>query len=136
MRLRKHSLYCTAVQVTIRDATFRTITRQKQLSRSTHLAREITAACMELMRQAWQMPHPIRMLTVTALHPVSEGSCVEQLDLLAPDAPERTEKLEKLETAMDQIRSKFGGSAISYGTAFRPHPRSTAPDPDSKETHT
>ena len=135
VRLRKHDLYCTAVQVTIRDTSFRTITRQKQLPRSTHLSREITEACMELMRQAWQMPNPIRMLTVTALHPITEENWVEQLDLLAPDAPRKTEKLEKLETTMDQIRSKFGGSAISYGTAFRPRPHSADPATDSEESH-
>ena len=133
VRLRKHGLYCTGVQVTIRDASFRTITRQKQLCRSTHLAREITGACMELMRQSWHMPNPIRMLTVTALHPVTEENYVEQLDLLAPEAPEKTEKLEKLETAMDQIRSKFGGSAISYGAAFTEQQRRTAKKADTSD---
>ena len=118
VRLRKYNLYCTGVQVTIRDAQFHTITRQKQLSRSTHLSRELADACMELTRQSWHMPNPIRMLTVTALHPVPAEQYIEQLDLFSASPPGKKEKLEKLETTMDQIRSKFGNKAISYGSAF------------------
>ena len=125
VRLRKHDLYCTGIQVTIRDHNFHTITRQKQLPHSTHLAREITAACMDLMRQAWQTPYPIRMLTVTALHPVPAAQYADQMDLFAAAQPEKKEKLEKLETTMDQIRSRFGGDAISYGAAFRKTPPSS-----------
>ncbi len=132
IRLRRHGLYCTGVQVTIRDPAFRTITRQKQLPRSTHLAREIAAACMELMHSAWKMPNPIRMLTVTALHPIPAEERTEQLDLLAADAPQQSAKLEKLEHAMDQIRGKFGAGAIAYGTARPPASKKPAP-PDGEQ---
>lgn len=117
-RLRKEGLYCTGVQVTIRDPSFHTITRQMQLPRSTHLTREIAAACMDLLRRSWSFTTPIRMLTVTALHPVQTAEYNEQLNLFAPAASEKNEKLEKVETTMDQIRSKFGASAISYGTTL------------------
>ena len=92
VRLRKYNLYCTGVQVTIRDAQFHTITRQKQLSRSTHLSRELADACMELTRQSWHMPNPIRMLTVTALHPVPAEQYIEQLDLFSASPPGKKEK--------------------------------------------
>ena len=126
VRLRKHGLYCTGVQVTIRDPSFRTITRQKQFSHSTHIAREITEACMDLMKQSWHMPNPIRMLTVTALHPVTDENYVEQLDLFSANTPAKNEKLEKLENTMDHIRSKFGSSAISYGAVFSEQQRRAA----------
>ena len=125
-RLRKHGLYCTAVQVTVRDPSFRTITRQKQLGHSTHLAREITEASMELMKQCWQAKSPIRMLTVTALHPVDDANFTQQLDLFDAAAPVKNEKLEKLEGAMDSIRSKFGRGAISYGSMFTEQKRKAA----------
>ena len=89
-RLRKYGLYCTAVQLTIRDADFRTITRQKQLGHSTHITREIAGACMALLRQSWQMPHPIRMLTVTALNLVDDGQYSSQMDLFAPAEGRKT----------------------------------------------
>ena len=67
MRLRRHGLYCGGVQVTIRDAQFKTITRQKRLGESTHLMKDIYEAAMDLTKTAWKAPTPIRMLTVTAL---------------------------------------------------------------------
>lgn len=126
VRLRQHGLYCTGVQVAIRDPSFRTITRQKQLPHSTHLTRDITAACMELLHHSWQMPHPIRMLTVTALNLVPAAQWSQQLDLFSTASPEREHKAEQLEGAMDQIRSKFGTGAIAYGAAFAEQQRKTA----------
>ena len=126
VRLRQHGLYCTGVQVAIRDPSFRTITRQKQLPHSTHLTRDITAACMELLHHSWQMPHPIRMLTVTALNLVPAAQWSQQLDLFSTASPEREHKAEQLEGAMDQIRSKFGTGDIAYGAAFAEQQRKTA----------
>lgn len=135
-RLRKYGLYCTAVQLTIRDADFRTITRQKQLGHSTHITREIAGACMALLRQSWQMPHPIRMLTVTALNLVDDGQYASQMDLFAPAGGEKNGKLEKLEHAVDHIREKYGSAAISYAAALQRKPRGkekAAPDRDGAE---
>ena len=135
-RLRKYGLYCTAVQLTIRDADFRTITRQKQLGHSTHITREIAGACMALLRQSWQMPHPIRMLTVTALNLVDDGQYSSQMDLFAPAGGEKNGKLEKLEHAVDHIREKYGSAAISYAAALQRKPRGKEkadPDRDGAE---
>ena len=118
VRLRQHGLYCTGVQVMIRDPSFRTITRQKQLPHSTHLARDITAACMELLHSSWQMPHPIRMLTVTALNLAPADQWSQQLNLFSAVSSEQEHRAEQLEGAMDQIRAKFGAGAIAYGAAF------------------
>ena len=68
-RLRAHGLYAGAVQITVKDAGFKTITRQTQLASPTHLAKDIAGAAVALLRQNWRFPAPIRMLTVTA--PVS-----------------------------------------------------------------
>ena len=132
VRLRKHSLYASGIQVTIRDASFRTITRQQQLPHPTHLSRDLTSAAMALLHRSWQMPQPIRMLTVTALHPVDAALCAEQLDLLDLSAPQRSDRLERLENTMDAIRLKYGGDAISYGTALRGKPPKKTQPPDTE----
>lgn len=67
-RLRAHGLYAGAVQITVKDAGFKTITRQAQLATPTHLAKDIAAAALTLLQQNWRFPSPIRMLTVTALN--------------------------------------------------------------------
>ncbi|MEA4815071.1 MAG: DNA polymerase IV [Oscillospiraceae bacterium] len=119
VRLRRHGLYATGIQVTIRDPSFKTITRQKQLQRGTHLAVEIMDASMEIIDNSWKISNPIRMLTVTALSPVSADELSEQLDLLSEQSGKSREKAESIEKAMDGIRGRFGRGAIAYGAAVK-----------------
>ncbi len=116
MRLRRHGLYCGGVQVTIRDAQFKTITRQKRLGESTHLMKDIYRAACELAESAWKAPTPIRMLTVTALYLTPDAESYHQMDLLGAQETKRDEKQERLEKAMDAIRGKYGKDAISFGS--------------------
>lgn len=114
-RLRHHGLYAGGLQVTIRDPEFRDRSRQCQLSAPTHLIRDLTETATDLVHQLWKPPSPIRAMTVTAINLVPEGQAYEQVDLFTP-VP-RKEKQEKLEGAMDQIRKKYGNSAILFGAA-------------------
>ena len=118
MRLRRQGLCCGGVQVTLKDPQFRVISRQKQLSRSTHLMREIQEAAMELILSAWRPPSPIRLITVTAIHLTEEGETYCQTDLFAdPEGERRQQRQEKLERTMDAIRGRFGKEAIAFGFA-------------------
>ena len=112
-RLRHQGLYAGGVQVTLRDPEFKDRSRQKQLSAPTHLIRDLTEAAMELVRELWKPPAPIRALTVTAIHLVPEGEAYEQVDLFT--AAPKKEKQEKLEGAMDAIRRKYGDRSIVFG---------------------
>ena len=114
-RLRRYGMYCGGVALTIRYADFRQFSRQTRLEGSTHLQKDIYRAALELARQAWHAPEPIRALTVTALYLTEERDSYQQLDLLAGDAAKRDEKQERLEQAMDAIRGKYGKEAISFG---------------------
>ena len=114
-RLRAQGLYCGAVQIGLKDAAFHSVSRQKQLPASTHLMREILDAAMELIDKAWRPSTPIRLINVTALSLTDRLETYEQLDLLAPQRPERSARLERLESAVDSIRKKYGNQAISFG---------------------
>ena len=116
-RLRAHGLYAGAVQITVKDAGFKTITRQTQLASPTHLAKDIAGAAVALLRQNWRFPAPIRMLTVTALN-VSHGAAA-QLSLFEPEAGQDCSRRENLEKSLDAIRDKFGKSAIASGSTLR-----------------
>ena len=116
-RLRRHGLYCGGVQVSIKDPQFRTVSRQKQLPRSTHLMREILDAAMELLLSAWRPPSPIRLISVTAIHITQAEETYTQEDLFQTGDSGRSEKQERIEAAMDRIRSRFGSGAISLGPA-------------------
>lgn len=114
-RLRHYGLYAGGVQVTIRDPDFHDRSRQCQMSAPTHLIRDLTETATDLVHQLWKPPTPIRAMTITAIHLVPEGEAYEQVDLFTP-VPKK-EKQEKLEGAMDQIRKKYGNSAILFGAA-------------------
>ncbi|MGM9663097.1 MAG: DNA polymerase IV [Oscillospiraceae bacterium] len=117
MRLRQQGLYCGGVQVTLRYADFKTVSRQAKLTAPTHLMKDIYQEALALTKALWQNAAPIRMLTVTALHITEEGESYQQLDLLQSGGAKRTaEKREKLEKAMDGIRDRFGRGSIAYGT--------------------
>ena len=112
-RLRRKGLWAGAVQVTVRDDAMKTITRQKQLPTSSHLAKELAEACWQLMRQHWDMRQPVRMLTVTAQSLTTEPFAVQQSFL--EEVPQPDKKRERLEQSLDAIRSKYGRGAIGAG---------------------
>ncbi len=114
-RLRQQGLYCGGVAVGVRDAQFRTVSRQMRLPGPTHLMREIYGAALELTGRIWKAPNPVRLLSVTALYITDSADSYQQLDLLAGDATARDRRQEQLESAMDAIRGKYGRDAISFG---------------------
>ena len=114
-RLRKEGLYCGGVAVAVKDAQFRTVSRQMRLGAPTHLMRDIFEAAQELTRRIWKAPMPVRLLSVTALYITDSADSYQQLDLLAGDAPLRDQRQEQLESAMDAIRGKYGRDAIAFG---------------------
>ena len=111
-RLRREGMKCTAVQVTIRDPNFRDICRQKRLIAPSCVSRDIAEAALALIEESWNVPSPIRALTVTGQNLLPEGEAAEQLSLFAREAIDRRDKLEKLERAVDGLRARFGRGAV------------------------
>lgn len=117
-RLRACGMSCTGVSLAIRDPGFRDVSRQRRLNVPTNLSREIARAAISLAQQVWSGNSPVRAMTVTALYLVPDGEAGCQIDLLAQkDQEEKREKLDRLERCMDQIRAKYGRSAISSASA-------------------
>lgn len=114
-RLRQHGLYAGGVSLSIKDASFKTVSRQIRLDAPTHLMRDIHRTAMQLAGQLWKPPTPVRAMTVTALYVTEDGDAFRQLDLLGGAAQERSQRQEKLEGTMDAIRRKYGRGAIAFG---------------------
>lgn len=72
---------------------------------------------MELIDRAWKPGSPVRLLSVTALALTDALETYEQTNLFTPNQPEEDAKRENLERAVDAIRKKYGGQAISFGEA-------------------
>ncbi len=112
-RLRHHKLKAFGVKVDIKDPSFTTISRQKQLFVPTNLASELAQASMDLIHESWRPGAPIRMLTITGIN-LCDETVEEQISLFATDNRSHQQG-EKIERTMDDIRSKFGSAAITFG---------------------
>jgi len=113
-RLRKDKKKCTVVQVGIKDTDFRVMQRQITLKRATNLQKEISEVSMSLIKGNWSPTQPVRLLSVTASGLINEDEDFFQMDLFAA-ADTGHEKQEKIENTLDDIRRKFGSSAIKFG---------------------
>lgn len=116
-RLRKYKMKAFGVKVDIKDPDFKVISRQVQLDNPTNLTEVIADTAMELIKKHWRMRDPIRLITVTAINLCDENQA-QQLSLFA-DENINTDKEERAERAMDDIREKFGNSAISFGSVIK-----------------
>ena len=133
VRLRRHGMKCQGISLSIRDPSFRDISRQTRLDPPSDLARELTQAAMALADGSWNMSNPVRALTVTAISLIPSDEAGAQLDLLGADLDAKRRRLEKLEGAMDLIRSKYGAGAIAPASAPRnPGQERHAPPPGGR----
>ncbi len=114
-RMRECGVKCWAVQVTIRNPNFKTISRQKTLTAPTHLAKDLILTSMELIQSSWNVNAPIRMLTITAANLVPGDAPGEQLSFFGESGGGNRAKQEQLETALDSIRLKYGRKAVAFG---------------------
>ncbi len=112
-RLRKYEMKASGIKVDIKDPHFKSISRQKQLISPTHLAMDIRQAAMEIIHASWNIENPIRLITITAIN-LSDENASEQISFFDLHTEEK-EKKESMEKTMDEIRKKFGDSAITYG---------------------
>ncbi len=109
-RLRRYHLKAGGVKVDIKDSGLKSISRQEKLITPTDSAREMADTAFRIIKKNWDNEKPIRMLTVTAISLVSEN---EGIQMSMFDIPKETN--ENLEKAMDDIRSRFGKDAITFG---------------------
>ena len=115
-RLRKHALYCSTVQIQIKDPQLSTISRQQKLTAPTNVTHDIYEAAVAIAEKSWSMNAPVRLLSVTCAS--LSDCCAEQMTLIG-DTTEEKLKNTKLDRAMDTIRSRYGKSAISYARLMK-----------------
>ncbi|MFT0762371.1 DNA polymerase IV [Actinomyces sp. F1_1611] len=108
-RLRDAELVAWTVQIKLRDADFRTITRAQTLTAPTDLGREVAAAALRLFAVERLGRGGVRLagVGVTGLRPRDEGVQIGLDEDLRPLAAERT---------MDRVHSKFGRKSLQPAT--------------------
>ena len=117
VRLRQKKKKAFGVKVDIKDPSLKVISRQQQLDNPTNLAENIADAAVSIIEKSWNLRHPIRMLTVTAINLCPEDQA-QQLSLFSSENIQN-ETGEKMERTMDDIRKKFGKNAITFGRIIK-----------------
>ncbi len=116
-RMRAQNLATGCVQVKIRREDFTTFTRQKRFEPSTTDSRTIARLAAELLT-AWLAEQPrarVRLLGVGVNH----LHAADQMDLFAsPTAAAAGSSSTALDSAVDQIRERFGNLALRRGSAL------------------
>ena len=109
-RLKAYGFLCRCVSVSIRDEHLSSITRQKVLSTTTNISKEILSAAMELFRQNINEGTIIRSIGIKAEHLVSDVTPT-QTNLFIPFTHQIKEH--KVDCVMDDIRKRFGFNAVA-----------------------
>lgn len=112
-RLKKKYTQGTTIKIKLRWSDFSTITRQLTLGQPTNDAATIASNATDLFRKEWKSGEPIRLIGVgvSSLAP-------EQLSLWDQSIrPEKNETAEKLDTAIRDLREKYGDSVLRWGEA-------------------
>lgn len=109
-RLRENALKCTGVEITLRDNSLYTVTRQMQLPYPTCYAEDILKAALQLLYRNYDFYRNkhLRSIGLRGINLVTAETGY-QLDMFAPDT---TDKKDKLAKAVDQLRRRFGHDAV------------------------
>ena len=109
-RLRENMLKCRGVEISIRDNTLYTVTRQMKLPQPTSTASDLIKAAMELLYRNYDFygGKRIRSIGLRGINLVTAESGI-QLSLFDNG---RTERKDNLAKAIDALRKRYGHDAI------------------------
>lgn len=113
-RLRKDDMMANVVSVSMVDYEFHHSSHQMTLLSPTHNADELHRAACTLFDELWDGT-PIRNLGLQTSKVVSDGDA-KQMNLFGF---EKDEKRDKLDQAIDQIRNRYGSTAIQRASLVK-----------------
>lgn len=116
-RIRDAGAYISVVQIQIVDSEFRQRCHQTTLPSSTNITEKIYDAACSLFDHLWDHS-PVRLLGVSTGKATTEN--YEQYSLFDT---EKNERLSKLNSAVDDIRKRFGEDSVKRACFMEPKPR-------------
>lgn len=129
-RLREHGFKCRVVEISIRDNELYSFTRQKKIDHATNITGEIAEYAYGLFKENYDWRKNIRSVGVRGADLVT-ADYMEQLDLFHSE--ELREKQMKADSAVDDIRRRFGFYSVQRGLMYRDRLLSAV---NAKEDHT
>ena len=133
-RLRGRGLVCQTVQLGIRDPEFHNRSRQVTLERPTNSTRALIDTSMALLRAAWQLDKPVRLLSVTAANLLPESQACEQLSLFeSADAIAQRDRQHRLDQTVDALRQRFGNQSVMFAHTVKKREQSGKKTPEKEK---
>jgi DNA polymerase-4 len=121
-RLRAASLLCRTVSIKVRMPDFTTLTRSHRLDTPTDLARDLHAAGRRLFAGVEVPAGGLRLLGLRA-----EGLCEASGAALQGSFDDLSEPTwRRAESAMDEVRARYGSAAVTAGSLVRPRATASA----------
>ncbi|MCD7723167.1 MAG: DNA polymerase IV [Clostridiales bacterium] len=117
-RMRKQSLKGKTVVITVKDSQFVSFTRRCPLLNYTCVSSEIRNAALKLFRENYLWQFPVRSIGVA----VCDFGCDSAVQLDFYGHVQKEQKLERLETAVDNIRLRYGEDALKCALLYRESP--------------
>lgn len=117
-RLRKAGQKATMVSMEVKYYDFQSMSHQMQLQKPTDSDKELYDAACKLFLEAWS-GEPVRLLGIRTakLLDASEPEQLSIFDIKLPEKPD--EKHQKLNSAMEEIRKKFGDGAVMKASEMK-----------------
>ncbi len=116
-RLRKYGLMSGAIQVTLKNAGFKSFSKQKTLPRAVNSKKEIYNESMSIIDILWKSGNPVRSITITCTGFSGLSHVGDQIEMFydesEPDAPN---KHETVDFAVDALRRKYGRESLFYAS--------------------
>ena len=129
-RLRENGFKCRVVEISVRDNELFSFARQRKLDHATNVTREIAEEAFRLFQENYNWQKPIRSVGVRGADLVNDNYW-EQIDLFT--SVEFREKQMKVDTAVDDIRRRFGFYSVQRGLMYFDKMLSSV---DAKAEHT
>ena len=127
---RENGFRCRVVEISVRDNELFSFTRQKKIDHATNITGEIAAYAYQIFKENYNWSKPIRSVGVRGADLVTDNYW-EQIDLFS--SVEKREKQMKMDSAVDEIRRRFGFYSIQRGLMYRDRILSAV---NAKEEHT
>lgn len=129
-RLRENGFRCRVVEISIRDNELFSFTRQKKIVYATNITEEIAKEAYLLFKANYDWRKPLRSIGVRGADLVTDNYW-EQIDLFGNQ--QLREKKMRADTAVDDIRRRFGFYSIQRGLMYQDRVLSAV---NAKEDHT
>ncbi|ROS77199.1 DNA polymerase IV [Cellulomonas sp. PhB143] len=126
-RLREHGLLARTVSVKVRTSDFRTVTRARTLAVPSDVAAEVYGVARELVAGVDLGGLALRLVGVRAEGLVPRAQAAVQPTLEAATSG-GTDARRHAESAVDEVRRRFGATAIALGANARRSTTTTSPD--------